>query len=317
DIYLMVPLVTKNETVGYFIAGPKKSGNIYNQQDTSLLTIIANELAVALQNAQRFEEIQAFNITLQEKVNEATRELKVTNKKLIALDEAKDEFISMASHQLRTPLTSIKGYLSMMLEGDLGKTSAAQTKAIKEAFGSSQRMVYLISDFLNVSRIKTGKFVIEPKEVNLPEVVGEEIHQLRELAESRDVTLEYEAPGEFPQVKLDDNKIRQVMMNMVDNAIYYTPANGTVQIQLYVNADDVVFKVVDTGIGVPKEEQHKLFTKFFRAGNARVARPDGTGLGLFMAQKIIVEQGGSIIFESTEGKGSTFGFRFPLKSIKL
>ena len=316
DINLVSPMFTKDETIGYLILGPKKSGNIYNTQDVGLLNIASNELAVALQNAQRFEEIQAFNITLQEKVTEATREVKKTNRKLVALDEAKDEFISMASHQLRTPLTSIKGYLSMMVEGDLGKVNAAQEKALKEAFGSSQRMVYLIADFLNVSRIKTGKFVIETKEVDLPQVVGEEITQLREMAASRDITLQYEAPGVFPRVKLDDNKIRQVMMNMVDNAIYYTPSGGTVTIQLYVDAKDVVFKVVDTGIGVPKREQHKLFTKFFRAGNARKARPDGTGLGLFMAQKIIVEQGGSIIFESTEGKGSTFGFRFPLSTIK-
>jgi signal transduction histidine kinase len=316
DISVAAPLVTKSEHIGYLIIGPKKSGNIYNSQDIGLLSIATNELAVALQNAQRFEEIQAFNITLQEKVTEATREVKKTNRKLIALDEAKDEFISMASHQLRTPLTSIKGYISMMLEGDLGKVSPQQEQALKEAFGSSQRMVYLIADFLNVSRIKTGKFVIETKEVDLPQVVGEEITQLREMAASRDITLQYEAPGVFPRVKLDDNKIRQVMMNIVDNAIYYTPSGGTVTIQLYVDAKDVVFKVVDTGIGVPKREQHKLFTKFFRAGNARKARPDGTGLGLFMAQKIIVEQGGTIIFESTEGKGSTFGFRFPLSKIK-
>lgn len=318
DISLIAPLITKNETIGYFIAGPKKSGNLYTQQDLKMLVIVANELAVALQNAQRFEEIQAFNITLQEKVNEATRELKSTNKKLIALDEAKDEFISMASHQLRTPLTSIKGYLSMILDGDMGKLSKAQESALKEAFGSSQRMVYLISDFLNVSRIKTGKFVIEPKEVNLAEMVGQELRQLGELAESRDITLKYEQPESFPIVKLDDNKIRQVMMNMVDNAIYYTPAGGTVTVQLHAGAEEVVFKVIDTGIGVPKAEQAKLFSKFFRAGNARVARPDGTGLGLFMAQKVVVAQGGAIIFESEEGKGSTFGFRFPLplKSIK-
>lgn len=316
DISVVAPLVTKDETIGYLVLGPKKSGNIYSSQDIGLLNIASNELAVALQNAQRFEEIQAFNITLQEKVNEATRELKKTNRKLVALDEAKDEFISMASHQLRTPLTSIKGYLSMLAEGDLGKVSKAQEKAIKEAFGSSQRMVYLIADFLNVSRIRTGKFVIEPKEVDLPQMVGDEITQLKELAASRDITIKYQAPEAFPKVMLDDNKIRQVMMNIVDNAIYYTAAGGTVTIQLFVDSADVVFKVIDTGIGVPKREQHKLFTKFFRAGNARKARPDGTGLGLFMAQKIIAEQGGSIIFESTEGKGSTFGFRFPLSKIK-
>ena len=316
DISMVVPLSTKDEQIGFLILGLRKSGNVYNQQDVGLLNIASNELAVALQNAQRFEEIQAFNITLQEKVNEATRELKKTNRKLIALDEAKDEFISMASHQLRTPLTSIKGYLSMLSEGDLGKLTSAQQKAIKEAFGSSQRMVFLIADFLNVSRIKTGKFVIELKEVDLPQIVSEELSQLKEMAGSREITLVYDQPGVFPNLKLDDNKIRQVMMNMVDNAIYYTPAGGKVTIQLYVDGSDVVFKVTDTGIGVPKREQHKMFTKFFRAGNAKKARPDGTGLGLFMAQKIIVEQGGSVIFESTEGKGSTFGFRFPLSKIK-
>lgn len=316
DIGLVVPLVTKEEKIGYIICGPKKSGNTYSSQDIGLLGIAANELAVALQNAQRFEEIQAFNITLQEKVNEATRELKSTNRKLIELDEAKDEFISMASHQLRTPLTSIKGYLSMLLDGDMGKLGDNQTNALKEAFGSSQRMVFLISDFLNVSRIKTGKFVIEKSEVDLATVVHEELLQLKELAESRNVQFKYDQPKEFPTVMLDDNKIRQVMMNMIDNAIYYTPVGGTVTVQLYVDANEVVFKVIDTGIGVPKAERHKLFTKFFRAANARVARPDGTGLGLFMAQKIVLAQGGAIIFESEEGKGSTFGWRFPLKKIK-
>lgn len=317
DISVVAPLVTKEEKIGYLILGAKKSGNIYNSQDIGLLNIATNELAVALQNAQRFEEIQAFNITLQEKVTEATHELKSTNKKLVALDEAKDEFISMASHQLRTPLTSIKGYLSMIIEGDLGKVTTAQEKALKEAFGSSQRMVYLIADFLNVSRIKTGKFLIEPKEVDLPEIVREEITQLREMAGARDLTLEYEQPEVFPRVMLDDNKIRQVMMNMVDNAIYYTPTGGKITIQLYSTGSEIIFKVVDTGIGVPKHEQHKLFTKFYRAGNARKARPDGTGLGLFMAQKIVAEQGGAIIFESQEGKGSTFGWRFPLARIKV
>jgi signal transduction histidine kinase len=316
DINIVAPLVTKDETIGYLILGPRKSGKLYSSQDIGLLNIATNELAVALQNAQRFEEIQAFNATLQEKVTEATRELKATNKKLVALDQAKDEFISMASHQLRTPLTSIKGYLSMLVEGDLGKMSASQENALKEAFGSSQRMVYLIADFLNVSRIKTGKFIIEPKEVDLPEIVHEEITQLREMAGSRDLTITYEQPEVFPRVQLDENKIRQVMMNMVDNAIYYTPSGGTITIQLYSNGDEIVFKVLDNGIGVPRQEQHKLFTKFYRAGNAKKARPDGTGLGLFMAQKIVVEQGGAIIFESTEGKGSTFGFRFPLSKIK-
>lgn len=316
NISVIAPLVTKDEIVGYLILGAKMSGNIYNSQDLNLLSIVTNELAIALQNAQRFEEIQAFNITLQDEVTAATRELKQTNKKLIALDEAKDEFISMASHQLRTPLTSIKGYLSMLSDGDMGKLSAQQLKAVQEAFGSSQRMVFLIADFLNVSRIKTGKFVIERSKVDLAAMVTEELSQLKEMFEAKDFKLSYEPPYDLPSFMLDDNKMRQVMMNMIDNAIYYTPNGGSITVQLYKTADELIFKVIDTGIGVSKAEQHKLFTKFFRASNAKKARPDGTGLGLFMAQKIIVEQGGAVIFESVEDKGSTFGFRFPLAKIK-
>lgn len=316
DISIVSPLITKDETIGYLVLGPKKSGNIYNSQDIGLLNIASNELAVALQNAQRFEEIQAFNITLQKKVTEATHELKVTNKKLVALDEAKDEFISIASHQLRTPLTSIKGYLSMLSEGDMGKLNAKQLKATQDAFASSQRMVFLIADFLNVSRIKTGKFVIQKTKVDLATMITDELAQLKELFEAKDLKLSYDPPYDFPMVMLDDNKMRQVMMNMIDNAIYYTPAGGTITVQLYKTADEIIFKVVDTGIGVAKEEQHKLFTKFFRATNAKKARPDGTGLGLFMAQKIVVGQEGAVIFESVENKGSTFGFRFPLEKIK-
>lgn len=321
DIGALVRLTTNvtngKEGVGYIALGYKRSGSIFNSVDVKTLEIVANELVIAIQNAMQFEEIQQFNITLQQKVKEATHELEKTNKKLIAMDETKDEFISMASHQLRTPLTSVKGFLSMLLDGDFGKVTPKQHEILKETFASSQRMVYLIADFLNVSRIRTGKFVIELTEVDLSEIITQELNQLQEMAASREVTLKFEAPVDFPKAMLDENKIRQVMMNFIDNAIYYTPKGGTTNIQLYKTAKDIVYKVIDNGIGVPKSEQHKLFTKFFRAKNAQKARPDGTGLGLFMAQKVIVAQGGSIIFESTEGKGSTFGFSFPLSKVKL
>ncbi len=106
-------------------------------------------------------------------------------------------------------------------------------------------------------------------------------------------------------------------MNMIDNAIFYTPKNGNIEIVLEKTKTEIIFKVIDTGIGVPKGDQHRLFTKFFRAANAKNARPDGTGLGLFMAQKIIAAQGGKIIFKSLEGQGSTFGFRFPISRVGI
>ena len=301
--------------VGYLVLGPKRSGALYSDQDLKVLEIIANELVIAVENALRLEEIEQFNVTLQKKIDEATKELKQSNEKLKALDEAKDEFVSMASHQLRTPLTSIKGYLSMVLEGDAGKLTATQKQMLGQAFFSSQRMVYLISDLLNVSRLKTGKFIIEPKEVNLPNLVEDEIEQLQEGAKAKDITLAFVKPKEFSMVELDEMKIRQVVMNFVDNGIYYTPSGEKITVDLKETDKTIEFTVKDSGIGVPKKQQHKLFTKFYRADNARKARPDGTGLGLFMAKKVIVAQGGSIIFKSTEGKGSTFGFSFPKKKI--
>jgi len=295
----------------YLILGSKKSGNAYNKQDVQIVKIVTDELVIAIQNALRFEEIQRFNMTLQEKVDNATTRLRKTNEKLKEIDETKDDFISMASHQLRTPLTSVKGYLSMVLEGDAGKVTPMQRKMLEQAFVSSQRMTYLISDLLNVSRLKTGKFVIERTPTNLVTMVEQELSQLTEAAKGRNLTLIFHPPKDFPTVMLDETKTRQLVMNFVDNAIYYTPAGGTIEIKVENKSESVELTVVDTGLGVPRKDQAHLFTKFYRAQNARKARPDGTGLGLFMAKKVIVAQGGAIIFSSQEGKGSTFGFTFP------
>ncbi|HEX5798255.1 MAG TPA: ATP-binding protein [Candidatus Saccharimonadales bacterium] len=301
------------EPIAHLIIGTKKSGNVYSKQDVHTIDIISDELLIAIENALRFEEIQGFAAKLQAEVNTATAKLQRTNKKLRELDETKDEFISMASHQLRTPLTSVKGYMSMVLEGDAGKISKQQRELLNQAFVSSQRMVYLIADLLNVSRLKTGKFIIEATPTNLAEVIEGEIGQLRETAKAKKVEIEYEKPKNFPTLALDETKIRQVIMNFADNAIYYTPSGGTIKVELTEDKSNVYFKIIDNGLGIPKKDIPHLFTKFYRASNARKARPDGTGLGLFMAKKVIDAQGGHLLFESQENKGSTFGFCFDKK----
>lgn len=296
---------------GVLLLGEKLNGRpIYTDEQVELKKA-AFEVALGIENTLQYEKIKQFNVELEHKIEDATAKLRKTNEKLKALDEAKDEFISMASHQLRTPLTSIKGYISLILDGDMGKVPIKQRKMLNEAFSSSQRMVYLISDLLNVSRLKTGKFMIEASDVYLPDVVEEEIDQVREMAEVKNIKIHYEKPKIFTHLQLDDMKIRQVIMNFIDNAIHYTPEGGSISVVLLENQKSIDFTVVDSGIGVPKSEQHHLFTKFYRAGNARKARPDGTGLGLFMAKKVVIASGGSIIFSSQEGRGSTFGFTFP------
>lgn len=302
--------VDGSENLAYLLLGPKQSGNMYGRRDIKTIEIIADSMVIAIQNALRFEEIQGFAATLQERVDEATAKLKRTNDKLKELDETKDEFISMASHQLRTPLTSVKGYLSMVLEGDMGKVDPKQKKLLDQAFTSSQRMVYLIADLLNVSRLKTGKFVIVPTPTDLAEMVQSEINQLVQAAKAKDIKLAYKKPTKLTLLNIDETKMRQVVMNFADNAIYYTPGGGKIDIEVREDTNNIYFTVKDNGIGIPKDEQAKLFGKFFRATNAKSVRPDGTGLGLFMAKKVVSAQGGSIIFESEVGKGSTFGFCF-------
>lgn len=312
DVALIVKLENSSRLSGFIFIGFKQNGEAYSHKDVQLLKVAASELSLAVQNVLRFTEIQDFNKTLQARIDEATSELRRNNRKLQALDAVKDEFISMASHQLRTPLTSIKGYLSMVLEGDAGELNPMQRKFLEEAYNSSQRMVFLIGDFLNVSRLNTGKFIIEKNRTNLAEMVAEEVEQLQPSAEARQLQLMYHKPARFPVQLLDENKLRQVVMNFMDNAIYYSRPGGTIRVELTHNADEIVLKVKDQGIGVPAAQRHRLFEKFYRASNAQQARPDGSGIGLFLAKKVIVAHKGSIIFESTEGKGSTFGFRIPL-----
>ncbi|GHU79250.1 hypothetical protein FACS1894191_1660 [Clostridia bacterium] len=241
------------------------------------------------------------------------RSMNILEGRLKRADKAKDEFMSLASHQLRTPLTSVNGYSSMLLEGDFGRLNHEQAHAVNEIAGSAGRMAFLVSDLLNVSRIQSGKFLIQRTPTDMKKLVESEVESLQILADSHSIELNLKkiAPN-LPLLNIDEKKVGEVMANMLDNAIFYSPEKKPIEVSLVEKAGWLEFRVKDHGIGVPKSEQEDLFTKFFRATNARTKRPDGTGIGLFLAKKVITEQKGEIIFHSTPGEGSTFGFRFPI-----
>jgi signal transduction histidine kinase len=304
-----IPLKSNDKVSGVLFLGEKSSGDMYSAQDIRIFEILGPEITVAVNNAKSYEEIQQFNTVLRSEIKKATKDLEVANTNLRELDKAKDEFISMASHQLRTPLTAIKGYLSMLLEGDAGEIKMGQYEFVQEAYYGATRMVSLINDLLNVSRMETGRFFLEVSEFDVVKTVSEEIKQLDKAVKDKGLKLSFKKPKHMT-LCADEMKVRQVAMNFIDNAIYYTP-HGKIEVKLYEEGKNVCFEVKDNGIGVPKEQQKHLFTKFYRADNARSTRPDGTGLGLFMAKKVIEEHHGDIIFHSEEGKGSTFGFKLP------
>ncbi len=307
-----IPLKTEKGMAGVLFLGEKSSGDMFSNQDLKIFEIIAPEIAVAVENAKAYEEIQKFTVVLKEEVSNATEELKDANKNLRELDKAKDEFISMASHQLRTPLTVIKGYLSMVLGGDVGEIKPMQKEFLTEAFNGSNKMVALINNLLNVSRMETGRFFLEPAKFDLAVVIKEEMKQLAKVAKDKKTKLVFEEQR-VPKIYADEMKIRQVVMNFIDNAVHYTN-QGTVKVRIYRNEKNVCFEVKDDGIGIPEDQQGKLFSKFFRADNARQFRPDGTGLGLYLAAKVIEEHKGKLIFASEENIGSTFGFSLPLEA---
>jgi signal transduction histidine kinase len=165
--------------------------------------------------------------------------------------------------------------------------------------------------------MEAGKFYIDPIKVNLSQLINQEIEQLASLAKNNNVSLTGKISVDVPMMMLDENKTRQAIMNLIDNAIHYSEppkGGGKVQVLLYVKDEEIYFSVVDNGIGVPKDQQSKLFTKMFRAKNAKEVRPDGTGLGLYLVKRVVEDQGGKIVFESKPGKGSVFGFKIPIKN---
>ncbi len=295
------------------ILGPKKSGQNYNVQDLDALKIISTELVVGLQNSMRFEEIKQFNLDLQRKVANATHKLSDQNKRLVKADELKDDFLSIASHQMRTPISAILGYASILNSGDAGRMNSDQERFAKTVEGSAKRLSYLINDFLTVSRLKSGKFTIETTKTDLKKTIEAEIKSLENQFLLKNIKLKINVDRHIPLIEVDKQKLRQVMMNLIDNAMYYTPQGGEVEVTLRLANKGLIFEVKDSGIGVPKKDQAMLFTRMFRASNAQKMRPDGTGLGLYLAKKVVLGHGGHIIFRSKEGEGSTFGFTIPTK----
>jgi signal transduction histidine kinase len=230
------------------------------------------------------------------------------------LDAAKSEFISIASHQLRTPLTVIKGYISMMLEGNFGVLTKPETESLEKVFSSNERLIQLVENLLNISRIESGRLQFDYKEVDLNKMVESVVEELSGNAKKKNLILEYKTPVKpLPAIKIDEEKIRQVVMNLIDNGIKYTK-QGSVTIRLEQGEHKVKFSVADSGMGIKSGDIINLFKKFSRGTGTSLIHTEGTGLGLYVARMMIEAHHGKIWAESDgEGKGSRFCFELPVK----
>lgn len=250
-------------------------------------------------------------VKTRERVEQLANELGVANDRLTQLDRQKSEFLSIASHQLRSPLTAIKGYSSMMLEGSFGHLTDKLKEAVERVFLSSERLVIIIEDFLNVSRIEQGRMQYEFSTVDLDKLVQEAVAELTPGVVKAGLTIEYQKVGEGPFFTTADyGKVRQMVVNIIDNATKYTPKGGII-VTLEAENKVVRINIKDTGIGIPADVLPTLFEKFTRAKGAGLVNTQGTGLGLYVVKELMKAHKGRVWVESPgAGLGSTFHLEF-------
>jgi len=233
-----------------------------------------------------------------------------------AIDKMKTEFAGTVSHQLRTPISAIKWYLDMLLSEDIGKLSIKQKDFLKSVYVSNERMVALINDFLSVSRIEAEKMRIEVKQkISVGKAIEDVIIELNTLIKKKKVDFQYNKPKKsLPLIIADRNLLKQLISNLISNAVKYTPEKKRARVDIKKTDNNLLLIIADQGVGIPENQQKRVFSKFFRGSNVIKMETEGTGLGLYIAKSIVTLLNGKIWFKSTEGKGTTFYVSLPINN---
>ncbi len=239
-------------------------------------------------------------------------------KKLKEVEKLKDEFISMASHELRTPITSLRGYLSMLKEGALGELSDLAKARVNMMMGSADRLNELVEDLLNVSRIEQGRLTMNYEVVQVEPVIEEVMNELQVQADEKKLAFAYNRPASpLPALLVDANRLKQVLVNIIGNAIKYTPKGSVTVTSTFREEDNLVeIKCADTGLGMTQKQRERLFTKFYRVKTQETEQIKGTGLGLWITKQIVEIMGGEILVDSIKDVGTQMSVNLPVRSEK-
>lgn len=230
------------------------------------------------------------------------------------LERMKSEFVSLVSHEFRTPLTSIRGYTEMMLEGDAGELTNEQTDFLKTILRNADNLAEIVNRLLVVSRLEAGAIKLDLRELKIHEIVENAVELLRPQIDAKKLKLKVTVHPGLPAVEADSQWINQVILNLLSNAYKYTPSGGIISISAEEKDGFLYTKITDSGIGMSTDEQEKLFTKFFRAENPETIKAGGTGLGLWISRSLVEMHGGKILVTSIPGKGSAFTIKLPIKN---
>ena len=230
------------------------------------------------------------------------------------IDKAKTEFVSLAAHQLRTPLSAIGWYTEMLLSGDAGELTEMQKKYLDQIYSGNERMVGMVRSFLNVSRIELGTLQMECEETDVEKLLQSVAEEEKQNILAKEINMNFNFEKNIPKITIDPKKIRMVFQNLLSNAVKYTPVKGDIDISVHKSEDNknLIFKFADTGFGIPENSKEKIFSKLFRAENVVEKATEGTGLGLYIVKNIVDNSGGDIWFESKENVGTTFYISLPM-----
>jgi len=308
---LCLPLMSGAKLIGIIVLGGKISGDAYTKEDLELLNTMAKQAGIAIENARLYKEVAKFNETLRDKVDEQTKDIKEKNQYLRELLNIKSDFLHIVNHQLNTPLSIMRNAFSMLEE-----KSIDYQKGMEYLKGGLTRMSETIKDFWDAFELEGQKMELEPKETDIKEIIEKQIEEKKQMQKAKEKGLEIKiANPDFavPKVFCDPKKIVHVISNLLDNAVYYT-AKGSVSLSYEMaGADYLKIKVSDTGAGISEADQKNLFKKFSRGKESEHMRPDGSGLGLYIAKRIADGHGGELKLEKSEiGKGTVFSFTLPV-----
>ena len=306
--FIICPILAQEGDQGFIFVGTENIETCITEGEEELITILANQIGQTLDNARLFEKTWRSQQELEIKVEERTRQLTQALEEVGKISKRKSDFISSVSHELRTPLTSIKGYAAILLAGKLGAVPDEIRNRLEKINRHSDELVHMVNDLLDISRIESGKVNMNMESLELKYISDKVADLLSEQLKTKNITFSSNIPTDCEKILADRSQIERVFINLVGNALKFTPENGKISINAHRSGRVIQIDVADTGFGIPEDAQEKIFEEFFRVENAINQEVKGTGLGLTLVKHIVEAHQGRIWVKSKLSEGSTFSF---------
>lgn len=310
-VFIVSCILPKEGEKGFLFVGSEEADVAITEGDEELITVLANQIGQALENARLFEQTWMAHQELEKKVRERTRELTAALEEVKMVSKRKTDFVSSVSHELRTPLTSIKGYASILLAEQLGALPPQVKERLEKINRHSDELTHMINDLLDIAHIESGKIVMKRQALELRSVTEKILDLFSLQLKEKQINVELNIADSTQSVFADAGQIERVFINFVGNALKFTPGHGKITITIKNLGGQVQVDIADSGCGIPEDAQGHIFEEFYRVDNSINQQVKGSGLGLSLAKQIVQAHGGKIWFKSKENQGTTFSFTLP------